>query len=62
MARKSIIRPWTPDDMATLEKLLREGKDNATIARKMRRSRGLIYEYTRKLRGSARRPAEGDEG
>ena len=42
MARKPLRRAWTPEDMALLANLLREGKGYGQIARKMNRSRKVL--------------------
>ena len=59
MPRKSLKRPWTPEDTALLAKLLREGKSNNEIARKMSRSRAAVGQHVRRLTESERRPASG---
>ena len=55
MARKSLSRPWSPEDTALLAKLLREGMDYGQIARKMNRSADTVRIYARRLAESERR-------
>ena len=58
MARKLLRRPWTPENIALLAKLLREGKDYQQISRRMNRSAETVRIYARRLKESERPPGE----
>ena len=49
MARRPLIRYWSPEDDAELEGLLRVGKSVAEIAVKLKRSQKTIQSRARKL-------------
>jgi DNA-binding NarL/FixJ family response regulator len=58
MARRPLSRAWTPEDTASLAKLLREGKDYHQIARKMKRSFQTVRLYAKRAPQPERRPGE----
>jgi len=58
MARKLLRRAWTPEDTASLAKLLQEGKDYHQIARKMKRSTETVRLYAKRAPLPERRPGE----
>jgi hypothetical protein len=58
MARRPLSRAWTPEDTASLAKLLQEGKDYDKIARKMKRSTETVRIYAKRLPQLERRPGE----
>ena len=55
MPRKPLSRPWTPEEIALLSKLLRDDEDLHHIARKLKRSASAIRLQKRKLAQSERR-------
>jgi len=55
MPRKSLSRPWTPEEITLLVRLLRDGEDLQHIARQMKRSASSIRLQKRKLAQSQRR-------
>lgn len=42
MLRKSLSRPWTPEDTDILASLIREGRSYEQIARRMNRTTGSV--------------------
>jgi hypothetical protein len=58
MARKLLRRAWTPEDTASLGKLLQQGKDYDQIARKLKRSTETVRLYAKRLPLPKRRPGE----
>jgi len=55
MPRKSLSRPWTPEETTLLVRLLRDGQDLQYIARQMKRSASAVRLQKRKLAQSQRR-------
>ena len=59
MTRRPITRRWTPEEIALLSNLLRDGEDLHHIARKLKRSASVVRLQKRKLAQSERRrPSE----
>ena len=50
MARKTLTRPWTAEETVILEKLVRDGKSPAQIARHLRRSADAVKRRVRPLK------------